>query len=353
MDGYQVPANGAIVGYADPPFAEQTIVRSGEQSMPYYYDNTAAATSEAVRTFSSAQYWSGDGVGALSLWFRGNLPYFGNFAETAPGAYTMTGSGADVWARADEFHFAYKELSGAVSIIARVDSLDNTDPFAKAGVMIRDTLDADSANAYLFVTPENGVRFQRRTNAGGNTGRDFVEGITAPQWVRLERTAGGLVRAYYSADGTTWTRLGIVIVSMDMPVYVGLAVTSHNVKKACEAKFSEVSFPDTTVDPQWTNQDIGILSNGAETMYVTVTDGSGKAATVPHDDPNAVNIFDAWTQWNVDLKGFTDGGVDLTDVSKLTIGFGGADNPQLGGSGLMYFDDIRLYLPAPEPETQP
>ena len=345
IDGYEQPENGSIVGYAVAPFCEQTIVHGGEQSMPYSYNNTGPANySEAERAFSPAEDWTREGVGVLSLWFRGYPAYVGSFVEAPAGTYTMTAGGTDIWSGADEFHFAYKEVSGAVTIIAKVESVENTDPFAKAGVMIRDTLDADSANAALLVTPENGVRFQYRTAAGSSTDRTFAEGITAPQWVKLERTVGGLVRAFYSADGATWTQVGMTAVTMNLPVYIGLALTSHNVDATCEAKFSNVSFGNTSVGPEWTDQDIGMLSNEAEPMYLTVGDGSGTAVTVYHDDLNATQI-DTWTQWTIDTKEFGDAGVVLTDVSKLAIGFGGADNPQPGGSGLMYFDDIRLYLP--------
>ena len=345
IDGYEQPTNGAIVGYADPPFCEQTIVRGGEQAMPLFYDNSGTVTySEAGRAFSPGQDWPREGVETLSLWFRGNRAYAGSFVEAPAGTYTMIGSGLDIWDEADEFHFAYKELSGAGAIIAKVESLENTDPWAKAGVMIRDTLEPDSANVAVFVTPENGVRFQFRRTAGSVTDRNFAEGVTAPQWVKLERTAGGFVKALYSADGSAWTQLGMGAVRMNMPVYIGLAVTSHNVNVTCEAKFSNVSFPDTSVGPQWTDQDIGILSNKAEPMYVTVGDGSGTAAKAYHADPDAA-VIGGWTEWNIPLTDFSDRGVVLTDVSKLAIGFGGADNPQPGGSGLMYFDDIRLYLP--------
>jgi hypothetical protein len=258
----------------------------------------------------------------------------------------MTASGEDIWASADEFHFAWKEVSGAVSIVAKVESVDNTHPFAKAGVMIRDTLDADSRNAAVLITPENGVRFQYRSTAGGVTDRYFEEGLTAPQWVKLERTAGGLVRAYYSEDGATWERFNLTQVSMDMPIYIGLALTSHDTDLTCEAKFSNVSFPDISVEPQWTDQDVGMLSNEAELMYVTVKDGSGTSATVYHDDPDA-SLISTWTEWRINLKEVSDVGVVLTDVSNLAIGFGSADDTQPGGSGLMFFDDIRLYRPAP------
>jgi hypothetical protein len=348
IDGYEQPTNGAIVGYADPPFAERSIIHGdygGKQSIPYYYDNSGTANySEAQRTFSPGQDWTREGVGVLSLWLRGYPAYVGSFVEAPAGTYTMTASGTDIWDTDDEFHFAYKELSGAAAIIAKVESIENTDPWAKAGVMIRDTLEPNSRNVALLVTPENGVRFQYRSAAGVGTNRYFAEGITAPQWVKLERTTGGLVRAFYSADGSTWTLLNMAVVSMDMPVYIGLALTSHNVNATCEAKFSNVSFPDTSVGPGWTDQDIGMISNEAEPMYVTVGDGSGTAATVYHADPNAA-LINTWVEWNIPLTDFSGQGVVLTDISRLVIGFGGADNLQPGGSGLVYFDDIRLYLP--------
>jgi hypothetical protein len=78
LDGYGVATNGSIVGYANPPFAEQTIVHSGAQSMPLFYDNTGTARySEAELALSAAQDWTKSGITALSLWFSGdpnNIP---------------------------------------------------------------------------------------------------------------------------------------------------------------------------------------------------------------------------------------------------------------------------------------
>ena len=218
--------------------------------------------------------------------------------------------------------------------------------------MIRDTLDADSANVAVFITPENGVRFQYRNTAGGVTEREFAESITAPQWVRLERTSGGLIRAYYSADGTTWNRFSLIQVSMTTPIYVGLAVTSHDVNLTCQVTFSNVSFPDTTVGPQWTDQDIGIKSNHAEPMYVAISNSTGVPAVVYHENPNAAQI-DTWTEWIIPLQAFADQSVDLTDIDSIAIGLGTkGDTTKPGGSGTMYFDDIRLYRPFP-PTTIP
>ncbi len=347
IDGYEVATNGALVGNDTPPFAEQSIVHSGAQSMPYFYDNSGTANySEAERTFSPAQDWTRESVKVLSLWFKGYPAYMGSFVEGPTGTFTMTAEGVDIWDNSDQFHFAYKELSGAGTIIAKVESVENTHEWAKAGVMIRDTLDADSRHAMMVVTPAQGVSFQRRTPAGASSSDDTEAGITAPQWVKLERTVGGFVRAYYSADGTTWTQLGTPrTVTMNTPMYIGLALTSHNSGVVCEAKFSNVSFPGTTVGQQWTNQDIGITSNDAEPMYV-VLNGS---AVVTHDNPNAAQV-DTWTEWNIDLQAFADQGVNLANVNTIALGLGDKTNPQAGGSGTMYFDDIRLYLP---PMTEP
>ncbi|MHC4627954.1 MAG: DUF1349 domain-containing protein [Planctomycetota bacterium] len=342
LDGWDVEANGSIVGYAQPPAAEQDIVHGGEQSMPVFYDNNMKY-SEAVMTPSgSAKDWTAEGVETLSLWFKGHPAYVGGFVEEPTGTYKVTGAGTDIYDNADQFHFAFKEFTGAGSIMAKVESVENTHEFAKAGVMIRDTLEADSRYVGVLVTPENGVRFQYRNQTDGSTDRYFEEGITAPHWVKLERTAGGLVRAYHSADGATWTRFDLIQVSMDSPMYIGLAVTSHDADLTCEATFSNVSLPDTNADPQWTDQDIGMSSNEAEPMYVAL-DGS---ATVYHDDPAATQM-DAWTQWIIPLQQFADQGVDLANVDTIAIGFGDKNNLGSGGSGTMFFDDIRLYRPEP------
>ena len=351
---YAGNSTGSAVGdETTDSYTEETIVHEGGQAMPYFYDNNKQDSlnySEVRMTLSYPRDWTEQGVGVLSLWFRGYPPYVGGFVEAPAGTYTMTASGVDIWDMSDQFHFAYKELSGAGAIIAKIESVANTDGWAKAGVMIRDTLEADSSHAMVAVTPGNGVWFGRRETAGGISVSTKEAGITAPQWVKLERTIGGLVRAYYSADGSTWTQLDIASVMMDMPAYIGLALTSHNVDATCEAVFSNVSFPDTDVGPQWTDQDVGIIGNEPEPMYVTVANSDGASATVVHTDPNAALIED-WTQWNIDLKSFSGPGVDLTDVNDISIGFGNKADPQPGGSGKMYFDDIRLYRPAPEPEA--
>ena len=347
------PANGSVVGHLEPPFAEQTIVHSGSQAMVITYDNSGPANfSEAIADIDdlkSGRDWTILGVKALSLWFRGYPPEFGSFVEAPAGTYTMSAGGWDIWGTADGFHFAFKQVSGASTIIAKVDSLSDTHEWSKAGVMIRDTLDPDSANSAVLITPEHGVRFQYRNMAADSSDRVFEEGITAPVWLKIERSIGGLIRGYYSTDGTTWNQMATYsTVIMNTPVYVGLALTSHDIGAKAVAQFSNVSFPDTSVDAGWTNQDIGVTTNQAEPMYVAISDGSGTTGVEYYGDgqpdPNAT-LMSTYTEWPIDLKKFSDQNVNLADVDKMIIGFGNRDNPQPGGAGTMYFDDIRLYPP--------
>ena len=104
----------------------------------------------------------------------------------------------------------------------------------------------------------------------------------------------------------------------------------------------------------WTREDVGILSlrfygdpsNAPEPMYLALANEGGASATVYHEDSNVTQI-DTWTEWRIDLQAFIDQGVDLTNINTISVGFGDKNNPQPGGSGLIFFDDIRLYRPPP------
>jgi hypothetical protein len=90
---------------------------------------------------------------------------------------------------------------------------------------------------------------------------------------------------------------------------------------------------------------IGSAANAAETMYVVLNGSAG----VDNDNPDAAQAA-IWTEWNIDLQAFADQGVNLANVTSITLGLGNRANPVAGGSGMMYFDDIRLYRP---PESAP
>jgi hypothetical protein len=334
-------------------YTEEMIVHGGGQSMPLVYENDKqgyAYYSEVEHTLTEQRDWTKEGVGELSIWFQGRPGSVGSFVEGPVGTYTMTGSGTDIWDVSgigtgfhDEFHFAYKTLSGPGTIVAKVQSIENTNNWAKAGVMIRETLDADSVHAIMVVTPAEGVSFQRRNVTGDTSAADTTTGITAPYWVKLERDMVGNFVAYHSTNGSNWIMQGTPDnISMSTNVYIGLAVTSTDPALTCRAVFSNVTITGT-VGPQWANQDIGIASNSAEPLYVAVSNSNGASAIVTHDDPAAAQI-DTWTEWIIPLQAFADQGINLTDVDEIAIGLGTRGNITTpGGSGKMYFDDIRLY----------
>jgi len=138
---------------------------------------------------------------------------------------------------------------------------------------------------------------------------------------------------------------------MGTNVYVGLALTAHNAAATCQAIFSNVTTTGN-VSGQWASQDIGILSNDAEPLYVAVSNSTGNPAVVVHDDPAAAQI-NTWTEWVIPIQVLADQGITLTNVDKIVIGLGTRGNMTVpGGSGKIFIDDIRLLQPAPEPEPE-
>jgi regulation of enolase protein 1 (concanavalin A-like superfamily) len=158
----------------------------------------------------------------------------------AGGLFTVTGGGADIWDASDQFHFVYQPLSGDGEIVARVVSVQNTDVWSKAGVMMRESVAANARHAMMVVTPGAGTAFQRRTTAGGASAHTSGPSVAAPYWVRLVRT-GATVTASTSANGSTWTTVGSVSLSLPTSALVGLAVTAANNSLTATAVFDSVT----------------------------------------------------------------------------------------------------------------
>src|SRR6185503_878240 len=124
----------------------------------------------------------------------------------------------------------------------RVETLDFTDLFAKAGLMARETLNADSRFAAAFATPTlAGCFFERRTNTGWLTlGSGSFPASYPGMWLRLQR-AGDLFSGFASRDGANWTTLGSVNVALSNRLYLGFCVTSHNTNQTATARFRDFS----------------------------------------------------------------------------------------------------------------
>ncbi|MCU0914461.1 MAG: hypothetical protein MUC88_07870 [Planctomycetes bacterium] len=357
IDGW-TNGTGSVVGNLQAPFAERTIIHSGKQAMPMDYNNAKTPFySETERTFAPLQDWTVGGVDTLNLWFRGR-PGTPVVSETVPGQYRIGACSNDIWGAADSFFFYYKTLSGDGTITAKVVALTGTTSnWAKAGVMIRESLDPASTYALMFPTPDRRRAFQNRPAAGGNavSAHSATGAFTAlPLWVRVERK-GSTITGYYSLDGKTWTRqpdtentgtdrsLNPQTIAMGATVCVGLAVASNNFGAAtCYGEFAEVATTGS-VSGQWRLAKVGTsYTNDLDALYVTVEDSAGKSATAVHTDPAAVSLT-TWTEWKVPLSSLT--GVNLARIKKMYIGVGNRAKPVPTGGGRMYIDDIRVSKP--------
>jgi len=190
----------------------------------------------------TASFTSTGGGGLPSPWTTADIgsPLPAGSATHSSGTFTVQGGGSDIWGTADTFRIVSRPLTGDWVIVARVQSVSNTNAWAKAGVMIRSALTPGASNAFLAATPGGNLTFQRRLAAGGSTINTALPSLAAPRWVRITR-AGNVFAAAHSADGMNWTTMGSETISMPATVHIGLAVTSHASGTLCSAVFSNVS----------------------------------------------------------------------------------------------------------------
>jgi hypothetical protein len=212
-------------------------------STTYFYRVTAVNGAGSSPPSNQASATTQPGGAALpSPWLTSDIGSVGaaGSASHSSGVFTVRGSGADIWGTADGFRFVYQSLNGNGQIVARVTAVQNTDPWAKAGVMIRETLAAGSRHAFMALTPGNGLAFQRRLATGGASTHTAGGASGTPVWVRLVRN-GNTITGSRSADGSTWTQVGSDTVTMGAQVFVGLAVTSHAAGVLNTSTFDNVS----------------------------------------------------------------------------------------------------------------
>ena len=174
------------------------------------------------------------------------------------GTFTILAGGNDIWGTADSFRYTYQPLVGDGEITARVASIEDTDPSAKVGLMIRSSLAANSANVFATLTRNSGVHLQARATAGGSTTSASTAGIAAPYWLKLKReataTAGVYaLTGYRSSDGVTWTQLGTTQnLTMPANAFIGIAATSHDTTMLMTGTVNSVTVtnaPPTVASP--------------------------------------------------------------------------------------------------------
>ena len=202
----------------------------------------------------------------------GDVGIAGSASYTAP-TFTVNGAGADVWGTADALNYVYQPLSGDGSIVARVATVQNVAAWTKAGVMIRGSLSAGSAQAFMLVSSGKGLAFQRRLTDGGASTSTPGSLSVAPRWVKLTR-AGNTITAFESADGTpsSWTQIASNTFSMPASVLVGLGVSSHVRGVNATATFDNVSVTTgggqtASLPAGWDHRDIGAVNAPGTATY--------------------------------------------------------------------------------------
>jgi hypothetical protein len=153
---------------------------------------------------------------------------------------SLTGCGS-MAGRSDGLHFVWQALSSDGVITARLDSMDDTGPNARAGVMIRDSLATNSRHVFMGMTGDGGYRWVRRTGLNGNTATSSSGSGTRPDaWLRLART-GNTITAFKSSDGVAWITVGSLTADFPPTCYFGLAIASGSTDVENTAVFNYVS----------------------------------------------------------------------------------------------------------------
>ena len=190
-----------------------------------------------------------------SKWTIISIGTTGESYEEAHRELNLYSEGADIEAAGDAFQFTYQNISGDFVAQLNVTGLDNTNEWAKAGLMVRNSIITNSANAMGLVTPTNGVRIQWRATTGAGTSSTGISSHTVPVLIQVNRT-GAVVASRASDDnGGTWSNwYGSASLTFTGDVLLGIAHTSHedgtygwsNFSDFQLLEFNETSNNDTT-----------------------------------------------------------------------------------------------------------
>ena len=193
--------------------------------------NNEIANSATFTVTALPTGWTDQDIGSVGL--AGSATY-------ANGVFTVKGSGTGIQGTADEMNFVYQPLSGDGTIVARVASVSGGS-YSQAGVIVRQTLNANDSNASECYQL-GAVNFTWRSSTGGNTASDGNSTVSLPVWVELIRS-GSTFSTYLSSDGVNWIQAAgsPETISMTTSVYVGLGVSNDNNSNLATATFDNVS----------------------------------------------------------------------------------------------------------------
>ncbi len=183
-------------------------------------------------------------VAGLPLPWRSSdlgIGQLGGFVSFLNGAYTQTGSGA-LGGMSDKTRFTYQTLGGDGSITAQVSLNQNSGPASYSGIMIRESMAPKAREVFLGLGNDSSYRLVSRLQAGRRASiKGFASDPGSATWVRLTRNIKkSMIYAHKSTDGTNWTYLGGVKITMPGTCHIGLAVSSGSDYSQTVANFSSV-----------------------------------------------------------------------------------------------------------------
>ena len=157
------------------------------------------------------------------------------------GRYRITGSGANIWAKQDQFQFVWREMSGNFTVTATMQFLGQGEDHRKAGIMLRQSLDTDSPYGDIVIHGNGMPGIQWRSTKGEDTNTfDLPFDGPGKYTVKLARNGVGLTVSI-AKDGAELKQVGRTEVRFQNPILVGLAVCSHKADASDTVVFSDVS----------------------------------------------------------------------------------------------------------------
>jgi RHS repeat-associated protein len=257
-------------------------VVSGDENLT----STATFTDVAVtKTTTLPAGWTNGDVGNPSI---------AGSASLSSGTYTVTGAGTDIWWDDDQFHTAYQTLTGNGEIVAKITSQTDTDPWAKAGLIIKDSITEGSNYATIHVTPDSGIRFQH----GFDQDVDGGSYSFTNAWLKLVRS-DDTITGYKSSNGASWTQVGSATVTLPQTVIIGLASASVNSSTASTATFDNVQITSSDPAPVYSIKNfhgdtaITVGASGLPTSNVFLYDPFGQVLASNTFGTNGTNLHNA------------------------------------------------------------
>jgi hypothetical protein len=238
-----------FTGYVSPNGNAWTPVASRTIALPPQVYVGFAGTSHNPGVRTTAVFDQAEAIGSImppphSYWTQRNWGgATGSFTEPAhvDTVASITATSGDIYGASDSGVFVYRPWSGIGTFITRVNAVGNSHAWAKAGLMLRASLEPNAANVFVALTPATGAVFQSRpaTNGAQTTTVGHNWSPRPGALLKLVRGGGTISASFSTNSGTTWTPLGSIPDDLPENLHLGYAASSHNPSASTTATFAE------------------------------------------------------------------------------------------------------------------